>query len=52
MSIMGTCTVETSARVNGRLDVRLNGVSELGWLGEPVMGDIRTSGVSKMKKLG
>ena len=38
--------------VTGRLDVRLNGVSELGWVGEPTMGDIRTSGVSTMKKIG
>jgi hypothetical protein len=38
--------------VTGRLDVRLNGVSELSWLGEPVMGDIRTTGISTMKKVG
>ncbi len=41
-----------TVRVTGRLDARLNGVSELGWLGEPTMGDIRTSGVSTLKKIG
>jgi hypothetical protein len=38
--------------VTGRLDVRLNGVSELKWLGDPAMGDIRTSGISTLKKVG
>lgn len=38
--------------VTGRLDARLNGVSELRWLGEPTMGDIRTTGVSSLKKVG
>ncbi|UCD09046.1 MAG: DUF2807 domain-containing protein [Dehalococcoidales bacterium] len=39
-----------SANVSGRLDARLSGASYFGWRGEPVMGDIRTSGAAKLSK--
>ncbi len=41
-----TCT----ANITGRLDARLGGVSNLFLIGEPTIGDIRTSGVSKISK--
>lgn len=41
-----TCT----ANITGRLDARLGGVSNLYLIGEPAIGDIRTSGVSKISK--
>jgi hypothetical protein len=39
-----------SANVSGRLDARLSGASYFGWRGEPVMGDIRTSGAARLNK--
>lgn len=39
-----------SANVSGRLDARLSGASYFGWHGEPVMGDIRTSGAARLSK--
>lgn len=39
-----------SANVSGRLDARLSGASYFGWRGEPVMGDIRTTGAAKLSK--
>jgi hypothetical protein len=39
-----------SANVSGRLDARLSGASYFGWCGEPVMGDIRTSGAARLNK--
>ncbi len=39
-----------SAYVTGRLDARISGASYFGWRGEPVMGDIRTSGASRLSK--
>ncbi|MBN2074474.1 MAG: DUF2807 domain-containing protein [Dehalococcoidales bacterium] len=39
-----------SANVSGRLDARLSGASYFGWRGEPVMGDIRTSGAARLSK--
>lgn len=39
-----------TANVSGRLDARLSGVSYLSWVGNPVMGDIRTSGASRLSK--
>ena len=41
-----TCTVN----VNGRLDARLGGVSNLFLVGEPTIGDIRTTGMAKISK--
>jgi hypothetical protein len=42
-----TCT----ANVTGRLDARLGGVSNLFLLGEPTIGDIRSTGMAKLSKL-
>lgn len=42
------CTV----KVEGTLNARLSGASRLSWIGNPVMGDIRTSGASKLSKKG
>ncbi|MDD5339351.1 MAG: DUF2807 domain-containing protein [Dehalococcoidales bacterium] len=39
------------AQVNGRLDARLGGVSNLGLKGEPTIGDIRTTGMAKLSKI-
>jgi len=39
-----------SANISGRLDARLSGASYFGWRGEPVMGDIRTSGAARLSK--
>ena len=39
-----------TAHITGRLDARLSGASHFGWVGEPVMGDIRTSGAATMRK--
>jgi len=41
-----TCT----ANISGRLDARLGGVSTLYLIGEPTIGDIRSSGMSKISK--
>jgi len=38
------------AQIDGRLDARLSGGSHFGWIGNPVMGDIRTSGASRLSK--
>ncbi|UCH43584.1 MAG: DUF2807 domain-containing protein [Dehalococcoidales bacterium] len=37
-------------KIDGRLDARLSGVSHFSWIGNPVMGDIRTSGGSRLSK--
>ena len=37
-----------TVRMDGRLDARLSGVSHLGLIGNPVMGNIRTSGASRL----
>lgn len=37
-------------KIDGRLDARLSGASHFGWIGNPVMGDIRTSGGSRLSK--
>ena len=39
-----------SLKIDGRLDARLSGVSHLGLIGNPVMGNIRTSGASRLSK--
>jgi len=41
-----TCTVN----VTGRLDARLGGVSNLFLVGEPTIGDIRSTGMAKISK--
>jgi hypothetical protein len=41
-----TCTLN----VNGRLDARLGGVSNLYLIGDPTIGDIRTTGMAKLSK--
>jgi hypothetical protein len=40
-----------TANVSGRLDARLSGVTHFSWTGDPVMGDIRTSGASTLGRL-
>jgi len=40
----------TMVNVTGKLDVKLGGASVLRWKGEPRMGDIRTSGASRLEK--
>lgn len=42
-----TCTVN----INGKLDARLGGVSNLFFVGEPTIGDIRSTGMAKLSKL-
>lgn len=39
-----------TANVSGRLDARLSGASHFSWVGNPVMGDIRTSGASRLSR--
>ena len=39
-----------TVNVAGRLDAQLSGASVLRWTGEPTMGDIRTSGASRLEK--
>lgn len=43
-------TSKCTIKVDGRLDVRLAGISYLYWIGDPVMGEIRTSGLAVMSK--
>ncbi len=38
-------------RVDGRLDVRLGGVSNLNLAGEPTLGDIRVTGLAKINNI-
>ena len=40
-----------SANVTGKLDARLSGTTNFSWTGDPVMGDIRTSGLASMHKV-
>ena len=40
----------TTIKTDGALDARLSGASHLSWIGNPVMGDIRTSGASRLSK--
>jgi hypothetical protein len=40
-----------SVKVNGRLDARLGGVSNLFLAGEPTIGDIRSTGMAKLTKI-
>ncbi|HEY90551.1 MAG TPA: DUF2807 domain-containing protein [Dehalococcoidia bacterium] len=42
----------TTVNVTGKLDAKLGGASVLRWKGEPTMGDIRTSGASRLEKNG
>jgi hypothetical protein len=46
--LSGSCNC--IADVTGRLDARLSGASNFSWVGNPVMGDIRTSGASRLTK--
>jgi hypothetical protein len=46
--LSGACNC--TAKVSGRLDVRLSGASNFSWIGDPVIGDIRTSGASRLRK--
>ncbi len=36
--------------LNGRLDANVSGASNLAWTGNPIMGDIRTSGASSLSR--
>lgn len=40
----------TTIKMTGRLDARLTGASSLSYIGSPVMGEIRTSGASRLGK--
>ena len=40
----------TTIKMDGRLDARLSGASSLSYLGSPTMGEIRTTGASKISK--
>lgn len=40
----------TTVKMDGRLDARLSGVSHFSWIGNPTMGNIRTSGASVLSK--
>ncbi len=42
-----TCSI----KVNGKLDARLAGVSNLNLAGEPTLGDIRTTGLAKINNI-
>lgn len=44
-------TSKCTIKVDGRLDVRLSGISYLYWIGAPVMGEIRTSGLAVLSKV-
>jgi hypothetical protein len=44
-------TSKCTIKVDGRLDVRLSGISYLYWIGDPVMGEIRTSGLAVLSKV-
>jgi len=44
-------TSKCTIKVDGRLDVRLSGISYLYWIGDPVMGEIRTSGLAALSKV-
>jgi hypothetical protein len=39
-----------SVNLNGKLDARATGASNLTWIGNPVMGDIMTSGASNLRR--
>lgn len=39
-----------TVNLNGRLDADLSGASKLSYIGEPIMGDINTSGASTLRK--
>jgi hypothetical protein len=40
----------TTVNLGGRLDANLSGASKLYWLGNPVMGDIKTAGASAISR--
>ncbi len=46
LSGVSHCTL----RMDGKLDARLSGHSHFGYIGNPMMGNIRTSGVSRLSK--
>ena len=39
-----------TVNLNGRLDADISGASKLSYIGEPIMGDINTSGASTLSK--
>ncbi|MBN2239355.1 MAG: DUF2807 domain-containing protein [Dehalococcoidales bacterium] len=39
-----------AANVTGKLDARLSGTANFSWKGNPIMGDIRTSGLARMAR--
>jgi len=39
-----------TVNINGRLNARLTGASDLAWIGTAAMGDIETTGASKIRK--
>ena len=39
-----------TVKMDGKLDARLSGASHFSWIGNPVMGDIRTSGASRLSR--
>lgn len=48
LEFSGACS--GTVNVDGRLDANLSGASHLSHVGEPTMGDIKTSGVSTLSK--
>jgi hypothetical protein len=40
----------SSVNLNGKLDARASGASNLMWVGNPIMGDVMTSGASNLRR--
>lgn len=40
----------STVKLDGTLDARLSGASHLSWIGNPIIGDIRASGASKLSR--
>jgi len=48
LKFKGAC--RGTVNMDGKLDANLSGASRLGWIGNPVMGDIKTFGASTLSK--
>lgn len=48
VKLSGASRINT--KIDGRLDARLSGVSHFSWIGNPIMGDIKTSGASTLSR--
>jgi len=40
----------STVKLDGTLDARLSGASHLSWIGNPIIGDIRASGASRLSR--